>query len=130
MLEHGLGPALDSLASRSATPVSVSVEVEERLPRPIELAAYFVASEALANVGKHANASCASVRVRRTGDGMAIEISDDGCGGASVAAGSGLRGLADRVEAVGGSLRVSSPPGAGTVLVAELPCEVPATREM
>ena len=75
-------------------------------------------------MGKYAEASCASVRVWRTGGGIAIEVSDDGRGGASEANGSGLRGLADRVGAVGGSLRISSPVGAGTVLVADLPCEV------
>jgi glucose-6-phosphate-specific signal transduction histidine kinase len=110
--------------------VSVNVEIDDRLPRPIELPAYSSPRRRSPNVGKYAEASSASVRVWRTDSGMAIEISDDGSGGASAAGGSGLRGLTDRVEAVGGSLRVSSPVGAGTVLVAELPCEVAATHEI
>jgi signal transduction histidine kinase len=81
-----------------------------------------VACEALANVGKYAAATTASVRLSRTPAGVAIEIADDGVGGADAAGGSGLHGLADRVEALGGCLRVTSPPGAGTVITAELPC--------
>ena len=87
-----------------------------------ELAAYFVASEALTNVAKYAQATTASVRVSRRGRNAFIEIADDGVGGADGTAGSGLRGLADRVEALDGRLRVVSPPGAGTVVTAELPC--------
>jgi signal transduction histidine kinase len=124
VLEHGLAVALDSLASRSRTPVTVSCDLGERLPASIELAAYFVASEALANVGKYAQASRATIRVFRTDGHAVIEISDDGVGGADGARGSGLRGLEDRVGAVGGRLRVSSPVGGGTVLAAEMPCEV------
>jgi signal transduction histidine kinase len=122
-LEHGLAPALDSLALRSPVPASVSYKLAGRLSRPAELAAYFVASEALTNVAKYAGASHAEVRVARRGATAVIEIADDGVGGADPAAGSGLHGLADRVEALGGRLRVASPPGAGTVVVAELPCE-------
>jgi signal transduction histidine kinase len=88
----------------------------------VEFAAYFVASEALANVAKYAEATAVSVRVWRTGAAASIEISDDGVGGADRARGTGLRGLADRVEALDGRLRVVSPPGAGTVVTAELPC--------
>jgi signal transduction histidine kinase len=102
--------------------VTVDCELGERLPAPIELAAYFVASEALTNVAKYAQATSASVRVRRTGTRAVIEIADDGAGGANASGGSGLRGLADRVEALDGTLRVDSPPGAGTVVTAELPC--------
>jgi signal transduction histidine kinase len=91
------------------------------LPRPVEFAAYFVASEALANVAKYAAASAVVVRLSRTAMGAIVEIADDGVGGADPAAGSGLRGLADRVEALGGRLAVSSPPGAGTVVSAEVP---------
>ena len=83
---------------------------------------YFVACEALANVGKYAEATAASVRLSRTAAGVAIEIADDGVGGADAAHGSGLHGLADRVEALDGQLLVTSPPGAGTVVTAELPC--------
>ena len=92
-----------------------------RLPEPVAFAAYFVASEALANVAKYAQATAATVRVVRTGTDAVIEITDDGVGGADPARGSGLRGLADRVEALGGRLRVSSPAGGGTVVTAELP---------
>jgi signal transduction histidine kinase len=83
---------------------------------------YFGACEALANVGKYAEATAASLRLTRTPGGVAIEIADDGVGGADAARGSGLHGLADRVEALGGQLLVTSPPGAGTVITAELPC--------
>jgi signal transduction histidine kinase len=122
VLNHGLDAALDSLAARAGVATTVSFESPERLPEPVELAAYFVACEALANVAKYARATTASVRVSRR-DGMAvIEIADDGVGGADEAAGSGLRGLADRVAALDGTLRILSPPGAGTVVTAELPC--------
>jgi signal transduction histidine kinase len=122
VLEHGLAPALESLAARSTVTTTVSYEPPERLPEPVELAAYFVASEALANVAKYAQASNVRMRVWRSGTVAGIEVADDGVGGADDAAGSGLRGLADRVEALQGSLRVLSPPGAGTVVTAELPC--------
>jgi signal transduction histidine kinase len=129
VLEHGLDAALRSLATRSQTPVLVDVELGERLPGPVELAAYFVACEGLANVGKYAQASEATICVRRDDDVAVIEISDDGVGGADAASGSGLRGLADRVEALGGRLSVSSPAGSGTTLAAELPLAVrPAAR--
>ena len=105
--------------------MTVSFELDERLPAAIELAAYFVACEALANVGKYAQASQASVRVFRADSRAVIEVSDDGIGGADAACGSGLRGLEDRVAAVGGRLRVVSPVGGGTVLAAEMPCELP-----
>ena len=101
--------------------MSLSVALDERLPGPLELTAYFVASEALANVDKYAQASRASIRVWRDDGQITVEIADDGAGGADPARGSGLRGLADRVEAAGGRLRVTSPPGQGTVVAAELP---------
>jgi signal transduction histidine kinase len=122
VLEHGLTAALQSLATRSPVPATLAVEVADRLPEPVELAAYFVACEALANVGRYAGATAVTIHVRRTGQVASIEIADDGVGGAAADAGSGLRGLADRVEALGGRLRVVSPPGAGTVVSAELPC--------
>jgi signal transduction histidine kinase len=124
VLEHGLDVALQSLATRSRVPVSLSVALDDRLPGSVELAAYFVASEALANIGKYARASHATIRVMRDDARVTIEIADDGVGGADPAGGSGLRGLGDRVAAVGGSLRVSSPPGEGTVVTADLPCQV------
>jgi signal transduction histidine kinase len=121
VLDRGLAPALDALAERSPVPTTVSFECPERLPEPVETAAYFVASEALANVGKYARARSAAIRVWRSGASAFIEIADDGVGGADERSGSGLRGLADRVEVLDGHLRVSSPPGAGTTLTAEMP---------
>jgi signal transduction histidine kinase len=103
-------------------PTKVLYQTSDRLPEPVELAAYFVASEALANVAKYARASTVSMRVWRNDGIVGIEIADDGIGGADDRGGSGLRGLADRVEALDGHLRVSSPAGAGTVVTAELPC--------
>ena len=94
-----------------------------KLPQPVELAAYFVACEALANVAKYAQAETATVRVWRNGRSACIEVSDDGVGGANDGLGTGLRGLADRVQALDGSLRVVSPPGSGTVITAEMPCD-------
>jgi signal transduction histidine kinase len=120
--EHGLEGALAELAHRSALPVDVRVAAGA-LPREVEAAAYFVLSEALANVGKHARASRATVAVEQHGDRLALEVVDDGAGGADLASGSGLRGLADRVEALGGRLEVESPPGVGTRLAAELPLD-------
>ncbi len=122
VLEHGLAGALNALAIRSTVATTVSCETTERLPDGVELAAYFVASEALANVAKYSRATHATVRVWREGPTASIEIADDGIGGADDSRGSGLRGLADRVEALDGSLRVSSPAGAGTRVTAELPC--------
>ena len=121
-LDHGLASALESLATRSCVATAVTCDVQEHVPRRVELAVYFVACEALANVGKYAEATAASLRLTRTPGGVAIEIADDGVGGADAARGSGLHGLADRVEALGGQLLVTSPPGAGTVITAELPC--------
>ena len=97
------------------------MRLDERLPEPVETAAYYVVSESLANVAKHADASVVTVRVERENGRAVIEIADDGRGGAN-GAGSGLRGLADRVEALGGRLAVESPPGKGTFVRAEVPC--------
>jgi signal transduction histidine kinase len=122
VLNHGLAAALDSLAARSPVPTTVAFEADGPLLEPVELAAYFVASEALTNVAKYAHATTATVRVSRQGRSAVIEIADDGVGGADEAGGSGLRGLADRVEALDGRLSVVSPPGVGTTVTAELPC--------
>lgn len=122
VLDHGLAAALDSLAVRSPVHTTVSCLIAERLPEQVELAAYHVASEALENTARHASAREVSVRVQRAGCGAVIEIADDGVGGADAAGGMGLRALADRVEALEGSLSVVSPPGGGTVVTAELPC--------
>jgi signal transduction histidine kinase len=122
VLDHGLDAALESLASRSPVPATVHYETAEPFPAPVELATYFIASEALTNVAKYARATSASIRVTRHGGRAVIEIADDGIGGADATRGSGLRGLTDRVEALDGTLRVVSPAGGGTVVVAELPC--------
>ena len=119
--ERGLVPALEALATRSPVPAVVDATLAARLPEPQEVAFYFVAAEALANVAKYAGATQVEIRVRDTGDGAWIEIADDGAGGASPGGGSGLRGLRDRVEALDGRLRVESPPGVGTTVRAEVP---------
>jgi signal transduction histidine kinase len=118
-----LAVALESLAARAPVPVRLSVAVEGRMPEAIEIAAYYVVSESLTNVAKHANASSATVEVKRADGQAVIEVIDDGIGGADTELGSGLRGLADRVEALGGRLRMWSNPGDGTRLKAEIPCE-------
>jgi signal transduction histidine kinase len=116
LTEAGLGPALKALARRSTVPVQVDFEVEDRLPERVEVAAYYVVSEALTNVAKHSQASQARVRVRVRGSRLELKIDDDGIGGAVPAQGSGLTGLADRVEALGGSIAMSSAAGEGTTL--------------
>ena len=98
------------------------MRVDERLPEALEVAAYYLVSESLANVGKYAHAASARVEVLRQADLVLVEVSDDGVGGADTERGSGLRGLADRVEALGGRLRVWSPAGGGTRVSAEIPC--------
>jgi signal transduction histidine kinase len=122
LTERGLGPALQELAYGAPVPVKLNVPLEERLPEPVEAVAYYVAAEALANVAKYASATAATVTVDRRDGQTVVEVSDDGVGGADPARGSGLRGLADRVEALGGALAVDSPPGGGTRLRAEIPC--------
>lgn len=122
LAEEGLKAALDSLAERSPLVVDVSASSAERLPPPVEVAAYFVVSEALANAAKHACASAVTVRAAQHDGRLCIEIADDGVGGAIIRPRSGLEGLTDRVEALGGRLEVVSPPGRGTRLVAEIPC--------
>ena len=119
---HGLAVALEQLTARAPVPVRLSVAIEERLPEQVEVAAYYLVSESLANVAKHAAATSVTVDVSRTRDQVVADIVDDGIGGADTEAGSGLRGLADRVEALGGSLRVWSPRGGGTRVRAEIPC--------
>jgi signal transduction histidine kinase len=122
VLNHGLEAALNSLASRAAVKTTVAFDDGERLPEKVQLAAYFVACEALANVAKYAHATKASVHVSRRNGVAVVEISDDGVGGADETAGTGLQGLADRVAALDGTLHIVSPPGVGTVVTAELPC--------
>ncbi len=122
LTEHGLEPALRSLAARSPVPVELEGGAGGRLPAAVETAAYFVVSEALTNVAKYACAGHATVRLERTDGRLLVEVSDDGVGGAAPTAGSGLHGLADRVSALDGALDVASPPGGGTRLRADLPC--------
>jgi signal transduction histidine kinase len=119
---HGLEVALESIAASAPVSVRLNVALEGRLPEQIEVAAYYVVSESLANIGKHSCASSASVDVDRINGVLVVEVVDDGVGGADSEQGSGLRGLADRVEALGGKLRVWSPAGGGTRLRAEMPC--------
>jgi signal transduction histidine kinase len=122
LIERGLAAALDDLSRRAALPVRLAISVSGRLPEQVEGAAYFVASEALANAAKHSHASEVRLAASREDDVLVLEVADDGIGGAAAGGGSGLRGLADRVEALGGRLTVSSPPGRGTTLRAEIPC--------
>lgn len=119
--QRGLDAALESLASRSTVPVELRSALTERLPSPVETAAYFVVAEALTNVAKYANATHAQVDVRREDGHAVIDIRDDGVGGADAAAGSGLRGLGDRVGALDGRLDVVSPAGDGTLVRATIP---------
>ena len=111
--EGGLGPALRTLARRAAIPVELDIRTETRSADPIEVAAYYVVSEALTNTTKHARASCAHVAVEQHDARLHLTIRDDGVGGADPAGGSGLIGLRDRVQALGGSIEVDSPPGKG-----------------
>ncbi len=122
LTERGLAAALDELCRRAALPTRLELELGRRLPDQVESAAYFVASEALTNAAKHSYGS--EVRVTASDDGqrLVVEIADDGIGAATTTGGSGLRGLADRVEALGGRFTVSSPPGRGTTMRAEIPC--------
>jgi PAS domain S-box-containing protein len=117
----GLGPALQALAHRSAIPVDLEITTDARLEEPIEVAAYFVASEALANAAKHSQASRIDVSLGQRDGSLVLSIRDDGVGGADPSRGSGLVGLTDRVEALGGSIRVASRSGKGTQIRAELP---------
>jgi len=120
--ERGLGAALDDLADRVALPAHVDVSIDERPCPAVEAAAYFVVSEALTNAVKHSHAHDVTIAVWRENGLLSVEVSDDGIGGAAPGGGSGLRGLANRVEALEGTLVISSPPGRGTRLRAELRC--------
>ncbi len=122
LAERGLPAALDELCRRAALPTHLDLALDRRLPDQIESAAYFTASEALTNAAKHSHGSEVRVVASYDGHNLTVKVADDGIGGATTAAGSGLRGLADRVEALGGRFTVSSPPGRGTTLRAEIPC--------
>jgi GAF domain-containing protein len=124
LTDGGLRPALKTLARRSAVPVRLEVDIDGRLPEPIELAAYFVVCEALTNAVKHAQATVVDVQAAADDELLWVRVRDDGCGGAHPAGGSGLIGLTDRIEALGGRLTLHSPPDAGTALDIELPVSV------
>jgi signal transduction histidine kinase len=119
---HGLAVAVESLAARAPLPVRLALDVVGRLPERVEVAAYYVVSESLANVAKHARARQARVSLEQQAGRLVVEVVDDGMGGADTERGSGLRGLADRVEGLGGRLRVWTPLGGGTRVQAEIPC--------
>jgi signal transduction histidine kinase len=126
LTERGLVPALESLAERSTVPATVEANLEARLPAPVEATAYFVVSEALANVAKYAKATMVAISVAADEGNLTVEVSDDGVGGADPSRGSGLRGLGDRVAAVDGAFELHSPPGKGTVLTVRIPVPAPA----
>ncbi len=121
LTDRGLGAAVESLATRAPVPIEVTAMPDDRLPAPVEAAAFYVISEALANIGKYAQATVARISVTSVDGHAVVEIADDGVGGADLARGTGLRGLVDRVEALDGSLEVESPVGEGTRIVAEIP---------
>jgi len=122
LTDHGLVPALEMLAERADVPVEISAPLDDRLPQPVEAAAYYIVAEALTNASKHARATRVRVNVNRSDGNALVEVADDGVGSADQRRGSGLRGLRDRVEALGGELGLESPAGAGTTLTARLPC--------
>ena len=121
LTDRGLAPALETLAERATVPVELEVDLDVRLPDPVEVAIFYVVSESLANIAKHADASAVAVRVGQSGATVVVEVADNGVGGADDRQGSGLRGLSDRVEALNGRLVVESPAGAGTRVVATMP---------
>jgi signal transduction histidine kinase len=121
--EGGLPPALKTLARRSVIPVELEVDVPARLPEHVEVAAYYVVSEALTNAAKHAHASAAYVNVRARAGSLELSVRDDGAGGATPGRGSGLVGLTDRIQALGGTISVTSPAGEGTELLVDLPVD-------
>ena len=129
LTNRGLPAALEDLASRATVPVEVVAAPAERLPDAVEAAAYFVVSECLANIGKHANATSATVSVAASDGHLNVVVADDGVGGASLEDGSGIQGLVDRVGALSGTLAVESPPGEGTRVVASIPVSEAAAEE-
>ena len=123
LTEGGLFPALKSLGRRSAIRVELDVGFEHRLSDQVEVATYFTVSEALTNASKHANVKRVRVSLHVAGDTLLLSIRDDGVGGADASRGSGLTGLKDRIEALGGKIQVKSPPGAGTSIEVRIPIE-------
>ena len=126
LTDGGLPPAIKTLARRSAVPVRLDIQIRGRLPEPVETAAYYAVAEALTNVAKHSGATIADIQVTATEGVLHLRVRDDGRGGADVSHGSGLVGLKDRAEALGGHLQLHSPPGAGTTLDVTLPVGYPA----
>ncbi|MDX6246262.1 MAG: hypothetical protein QOE76_3985, partial [Frankiales bacterium] len=126
--EGGLKPALNALRRRSAVPVELALHPGRRLPERVEVAAYYVVSEALTNAAKHAQASVVNVELDTHDAFLQLTIRDDGIGGADPSHGSGLVGLSDRIAALGGTLQVTSPIGSGTTLLIEVPLETPDGR--
>ncbi len=122
LTDRGLAPAIETLAEHSPVPVDVDV-VSDRFRPAIEAAAYFLVAEALTNTARHADATSITVKGSRSGNSLVVEVSDDGHGGADAGGGTGLQGLRDRIEALGGELRIMSPSRGGTTLRASLPCE-------
>lgn len=123
LTDRGLRPAVSALAARSTVPVELNVTLDDRIPDRVESAAYFIVAEALTNIARHSNATSATVTIRRFGDLLLVDIEDDGVGGASTNRGSGLAGIRDRAAALEGRVVVESPPGRGTLVHVELPCE-------
>jgi len=123
LTDGGLRPSLKALARRAPIPVGLEIEIDGRLPEPVEIAAYYAVSEALTNAAKHARASAADIQVTRHDGALHVRVRDDGRGGADFSSGSGLVGLRDRTEALGGQVRLHSPSGAGTTLEIQLPLE-------
>jgi signal transduction histidine kinase len=121
LTDRGLGPAVEALVARAPLPVELAEVPDERLPEPVEAAAYYVVAEAVTNAAKYAQASNVSVSIRRSNGRAVVRVADNGVGGADPGQGSGLRGLADRLEALNGRLRVESPPNSGTRIEAEIP---------
>jgi len=120
--DRGLDAALSAVVARSPIPVRLDVDVSPRPPSTVESTAYFVVAEALTNVAKHSGATQARVSIARRGDRLAIDVTDNGTGGADSSRGTGLHGLTDRVHALGGWMQVLSPVGGPTTVLVELPC--------
>jgi signal transduction histidine kinase len=123
LTDRGLGPALEVLADHSHLPVEIATHIPGRLPPTVEAVVYYVAAEGLTNIAKYAQASAATLRLEAHDNNVVLCVGDNGAGGADPGRGTGLRGLSDRVEALGGRLELRSPPGQGTVLTASIPYE-------
>ena len=123
LTDRGLGPALEVLADHAHLPVELTARLTSRLPSTVEAVVYYVAAEGLTNITKYAHATAATLRLETNNKTVVLHVGDNGAGGADPSLGTGLRGLADRVEALGGKLELHSPPGQGTLLTASIPCE-------